>query len=111
MQLAKQAKLGSIELRHRARDRAAEIVGDIDVDVVEIEVDHCVGMGHSSVEVLGNHDDRGDSLVAECAFSVGGAHLLEQIGVLIPVDETGHACSKTSLTLDDERYRLPADRD
>ena len=110
MQLAKQAKLGSIELRHRARHTPADIVGEIDVDVVEIDIHRRIRAAERLVEILRNDDDRRNALLAERALGVGGGHLFEEIRVAVCPDDPGHALRKPSVALDDEGDRLLPDR-
>jgi len=110
VQLAEEAELRRVELGHRARDAPAEIVGQIDVDVVQIEVHRGVGAGGRHVEILRDHDDGGDPLRADRPLGVGRGQLLEQVRIGVSADDAGHPRRERPLSLYDERHRLLADR-
>ena len=69
--LAEQSELRRIEFSRSSRDAAANVVCQIDVDVVEIEIDNGARASECMVEVFRNDNDRSHSLCAECAFSLG----------------------------------------
>ena len=102
--------MGRVEFGHRTGDTAPDVVGEIDIDIIKIEIDCGVAHGGSLVEVFRNHDDGGDALLSNGAFRVRRGHLFEQVGVGVRLDQVGHARGKPALALHHQGDRLLSHR-
>ncbi len=110
MQLTQNPELRRVELRHRPGGRPADVIGKIEVDVVQEQLEPGAGLRHPPVEVLGDHDDRRHPLLPQGSLRLAPAHHAELVGLAVGLDQVGHPGGERSLVLDDQRHRLLANR-
>ena len=81
MQFAKKPELRRVEFGDGARDAAANVVGQIDIDVIQIEVYDGTSVGGGLIEVFRNYDNGGGALLSDGVLGFGCFHIGQEIGV------------------------------
>ena len=94
MELAGDSELRRVQLGHRARYRAPDVVGDVDVDVVQLQHDLCLAGGRLPVEVGRDQDQRRHPLVAQRRFGRPAVHDRDQVRFLVGLDQAAEAQRK-----------------
>jgi len=104
-------ELRRVQLPHRARCGPADVVGDVDVHVVELQDHPPVAAPRPLVEVGRDQDHRGHLLVAQRPLGGLPVEHRQQVGVLVGPVEARQPRGQLPLPLDHQGHRLLAHRD